>query len=63
MSPSRMTDVAVLVVADLDRLHHAQELALVEPREERHVREHVALEGEALGARGVDRALLADAAR
>ena len=41
-------DVAVLVVADLDGLHHAEQLALGEPREERHVREHVALEREAL---------------
>ena len=55
--------VAVLVLAHLDRLHHAEELALGEAREERHVREHVALQGEALGARRVDRALLADASR
>ena len=54
-------DLAVLEVADLDRLHHAQELPLGETREEGHVRQHVALQRQALGARGVDRALLADA--
>ena len=53
-------ELAVLVLADLDGLHDAEQLALGEPREERHVGEHVALQGEALGARGVDRALFAD---
>ena len=40
--------VAVLVLADLDGLHHAQQLALGQPREEGHVREHVALERQPL---------------
>ena len=53
-------DVAVLVLAHLDRLHHAQELALGEAREQRHVREDLALEGEAARAVGVGRALFAD---
>src|SRR5450432_1060780 len=53
-------ELAALVLPDLDRLHHAKELALGEPREERHVRERVALQREPLGALGVDRALFPD---
>ena len=52
--------LAVLVVAHVRDLQHAQDLAVVERAEERHARQDVALELQLLGARFVARGHVAD---
>ena len=60
-SPSLMTNSPACEGAHLGDLHHAQQLALGEAREQRHLGEHLALERELLGALVVGLGPLAEA--